>query len=297
MSHYAPHWPLQAKEEDIAPYRKLYQEQDLKTLMQDRLKRQIDAGLISEGTGLHGSMVNAQPAAGGYLAEERMAIHAAMIESIDRSLAKTMTALEKAGKLENTLILVLSDNGASSQMVFDEGNKVPAGVRPGSMESFLNHGPALAALSNTPFRNYKTTDYEGGIAAPLIAWWPSGLKGKGRISQRLSHISDIMPTCLELAGVSYPHQFQGRQIIPMAGKSFVSVLVNKEDDHNSDRVLAFPRAIRDSDWKLVMENTSPELYHISEDRNEKHNLATKFPDRVQQMHQLHSTICSHKQAK
>ena len=142
VAHYAPHWPLQAKEEDIAPYRELYQQQDRKTLMQARLQRQIDAGLIPAGTTLHDTMVNAKPAAGGYLAIERMAIHAAMVESIDRSLADTMAALKKAGKLDNTLILVLSDNGASAQMCFDKG-KVRNGVRPGSMDTFLNHGPAV----------------------------------------------------------------------------------------------------------------------------------------------------------
>ena len=151
----------------------------------------------------------------------------------------------------------------------------------------------MAALSNTPFRNYKTSDYEGGIAAPLIAWWPGGLKGKGRVSNRLSHISDIMPTCLELAGVSYPTQFQEKNIIPMAGKSFVSVIEDTEGDQNDHDVLVFPKAVRDKDWKLVMEKPdSPELYHISTDRNERENLAAQFPDRVQQLKKLHSTIYS-----
>lgn len=289
VSHYAPHWPLQAKQEHIAPYRKLYQNQNRKALMEARLKRQIDAGLIPTGTTLHDSMVNAKPAAGGYLSIERLAIHAAMIESIDRSLADTMAALKKADKLENTLILVLSDNGASHQMAFDKGRKVPAGVRPGSMNTFLNHGPAVAALSNTPFRNYKTSDYEGGIASPLVAWWPRGLKGKGRISHRISHIADITPTCLELAGVSYPSQFRGRKVIPLAGKSFVSVLRSTDGDHDTRRVLVFPRAVRDGDWKLVMHNKArPQLYNISQDRNEKKNVAAEFPERVRKMKQIHA---------
>ena len=287
-SHYAPHWPLQAKEEDIEPYRGLYKGKDRKTLMQARLKRLIDEGLIPAGTTLHDEMVNAEPAAGGYLATERMAIHAAMVESIDRSLADTMKALKKAGKLDNTLILVLSDNGASHQMVFDNGRKVPPGVRPGSMNTFLNHGPALAALSNTPFRNYKTTDYEGGIASPLIAWWPRGLKRKGRISHRPSHIADIMPTCLELAGVSYPSEFEGREVIPLAGESFVSVLRGTEVDQDARRVMVWPKAVRDGDWKLVMESADhPELYHISQDRNEKENLAAEYPEQVEKMKQIH----------
>ena len=291
VSHYAPHWPLQANEEHIKPYRKLYQEQARQALMQARLQRQISSGLVPAGTTLHDSMVNAKPAASGYLAIERLAIHAAMIESIDRSLADTMAALKEADKLDNTLILVLSDNGASHQMAFDNGRKVPPGVRPGSVNTFLNHGPAVAALSNTPFRNYKASDYEGGIASPLIAWWPGGLKDQGRVARRLTHIADIMPTCLELAGVTYPSKFQDRQVIPMAGKSFVSVLRNADHDQETDRVLAFPKAVRQGDWKLVMPNKSTaQLFDISQDRNEKTDLAAKFPQRVRKMKQIHTKL-------
>ncbi len=286
VSHYVTHWPLQAEEKDIAPYRELYRKQDRKALMEARLKRQIEMGLIPKGTSLHSHMVNAKPAAGGYLALERMAIQAAMVESIDRSLADTMAALKKAGKLDNTLILVFSDNGASSQMHYDQG-KVPAGVRPGSMNTFLNHGPALAALGNTPFRYYKTSDYEGGIAAPLVAWWPSGLKQAGRISHAPCHIADIMPTCLELAGVTHPKQFRDRKLIPLDGRSLVPVLQGNAQE--SARIIVWPKAIRDGKWKLVMQNASkPELYDLSRDRNETHDLAKDLPARVTQMRKLHA---------
>lgn len=289
VAHYAPHWPLQAREEHIAPYRELYQKQDRKTLMEARLQRQIAAGLIPEGTALPASMINAKPAAGGYLAIERLAIHAAMIESIDRSLTATMTAVKKAGKSDNTLIMVLSDNGASHQMAFDRGRKVPPGARPGSKNTFLNHGPAVAALSNTPFRNYKTTDYEGGIASPLIAWWPRGLSGKGRISHRLSHVADIMPTCLELSGATYPSTFRGRNILPLAGKSLVSELRDPPGERDASRIVVWPRAIRDGDWKLVLQDKAqPELFRIDRDRNEMKNLAAEFPNRVRRMKQIHA---------
>ncbi len=283
VSHYAPHWPLQAKEGDIAPYQELYAKQDRQALMQARLKRQIEAGLIPAGTTLDESMLNPKPdVAATELPIERMAIYAAMIEGIDRTLAETMSALKKAGKLDNTLILVLSDNGASSQLAFNR--KVPPGVRPGSMDTFLNNGAALAALSNTPFKGYKMSDNEGGIASPLIAWWPNGLKSKGRISNRLSHIADIMPTCLELANVSYPSQFEGRTLIPLAGKSFVSTLRDAESVKEPSRVVAWPKALRDGDWKLVTENeTKPELYNLAEDRNEQKNLAEQHPERVREM--------------
>lgn len=285
VSHYAPHWPLQAKEEDIAPYRELYGKTGRTALMHARLKRLVDAGLIPAGTTLHDSALNAKPVAGGTLAVERMAIHAAMVESIDRSLAATMAALEQAGKVDNTLILVLSDNGASHQA--GRNRSVPSGVRPGSSETFLCQGPAVAALNNTPFRNYKVSNYEGGIASPLIASWPRGLKGKGRIADRPCHIADIVPTCLELADVKYPSQFKGRTLIPMAGESFSAALYNT--DNPARRVLVWPKAVRDGDWKLVLENKgSPELYRISHDRNEKQNLAGEFPDRVSNMTQIHT---------
>ena len=288
VSHYAPHWPLQAKEEHIAPYRELYKTTDRKALMRARLKRQVDAGLIPEGTTLHDSMLNPkQDAAARELPRERMAIHAAMIESIDRSLADTMAALEKAGKRDNTLILVFSDNGASHQMAFNK--KVSPGVRPGSMNTFLNHGAALAALSNTPFRNYKVSNYEGGIASPLVAWWPRGVKGKGRISHVPVHIVDIMPTCLELAKASYPSALRGRALIPLAGKSLSAVLY---DTYKKDpRVLVWPKAVRDGEWKLIL-GKKPELYRISRDRNEKKNLAAEFPDQVQKMKQIHAKTYS-----
>ena len=288
MSHYAPHWPLQAKKEDIAAYRGLYEKTDRAKLMHARLKRLVDAGLIPKGTTLHDSMLNPKPdAASRELPTERMAIYAAMVASIDRSVADIMAALKKAGKLDNTLILVLSDNGASSQMCFNR--KVAPGVRPGSMDTFLNNGAALAALSNTPFREYKTSNYEGGIASPLIAWWPRGLKDRGRISHVPCHIVDIMPTCLELANAPYPSQFQGRDLIPLAGQSLSPVLHNTAE--HSRRVLVWPNAVREGDWKLVL-GKRPELYKISQDRNENNNLAAEFPDRVLELKQIHAKTYS-----
>ena len=285
VSHYAPHWPLQASEEDIAPYRELYQRTPRTALMHDRLKRLQEIGLIPQGTTLHDSMLNATDESRTPVSE-RLAIHGAMIESIDRSLTETMVALQEADKLENTLILVLSDNGASHQMVYNR--HVPKGARPGSSETFINHGSAVASLSNTPFRNYKVSNYEGGIASPLIAWWPRGLKQRGRISHVPCHIADIMPTCLELANATYPSKFQGRNLTPLAGQSFVSVLRDRDADQQTPRVMVWPRAVRKGNWKLVIEHgNNLELYNILQDRNEKKNLAAEFPEQVRKMKQIH----------
>ena len=295
LSHYAPHWPLQAAQEEVEPYLELYRQKDRKAFMEERLERLVASGLIPEGTQLHPSMLSAKPAAGGYLELKRMALHAAMIASIDQTMTETLAALKKAGKLDNTLILVLSDNGASHQMAFDNRKKLPEGVRPGSMNTFLNHGPALAALSNVPFKNYKVSNDEGGIASPLIAWWPKGPRETGRIFRQPIHIADILPTCLELAGGSYPSEFEGRKLIPLDGKSFAPVLLNPNYTQETDRVLAWPKALRVGEWKLVMQRKgSPELYNLTQDRNEMHNLASQFPDRVQEMKQRHAQLFSRK---
>jgi arylsulfatase len=285
FAHYAPHWPLQAKEEDVAHYRKLYEHTDRKALMQARLERQMAAGLIPAGTTLNPSMVNAAPAAKGCLAAERMAINAAMVTSFDRSVADVLAALKKAGKLDNTLLLVLSDNGAGNQIHCER--KVADGVRPGSIETFLCQGPALAALANTPLNGYKMKDYEGGISSPLIAWWPRGVKNGGRLSHHVSHLTDIMATCLELAGATYPSEFEGRKIIPGAGRSLVSVLRDAADD--TPRVLPWPKSLREGEWKLVLEKpATPELYRLSQDKGEQKNLAPDCPDRVREMRATHA---------
>ena len=284
MGHFAPHWPLQADEEHIAPYRAIYRGRLREALMRARLKRLVDAGLMPKGLSLHRSMLKAKDS-GNIPASERMAIHAAMIEGIDRGLGLIVAALESAGQRDNTLILVLSDNGSSHQSSFSR--PLRPGQRAGSVDTFINHGPAVAALNNTPFFNYKTTDYEGGIASPLVVNWPRGITRPGRITHRVSHITDLMPTCLNLAGVRYPEKYRNRKLIPLSGKSFVPTLMDKP--HTDNRILVWPKAIRHGQWKLVLENKkSPELFHFATDRNETVNLAKKFPERVHALLKLHA---------
>lgn len=288
ISHYAPHWPLQAKDDDIARCRPAYESRSLESLMATRLERQITSGLVPAGTTLDPSMVKARTIDGGALAVERMAIHAAMVESIDRSLAAIIDALSKADQIDNTLVLVFSDNGASSQTNLER--PMAKAARPGDANTFLTHGPAVAALSNTPLRGYKTTFWEGGIASPLVAWWPKCIRNPGRTTSRLSHIADIMPTCLELAGVSYPSEIRGRKSILPAGRSFVSTLEHDETLDHNERVLVWPKAVRCGDWKLVLENVGePALFNIGDDRNERNNIAAQNPDRVRTMLEAHAT--------
>lgn len=287
ISHYAPHWPLQAKEEDIAAYRDLYAGKSHEQLMRARLSKLIDFGLVPPDTKLPASSLNPKKdLASRELAAERLAIHGAMVESIDRSLGKVMKALKEADRMENTLVLILSDNGASAQMAYNR--KVPEGARPGDGDTFLNQGAAIASLNNVPFRGYKKSYHEGGIASPLIVWWPKGLKDEGRICHSPCHIGDLMPTCLELAGADYPAEFDSRKLIPLDGRSLVFSL--KHEQEPSQRVMLWPKAVRQGKWKLITgKGQSAELYDLESDRNETVNLASKHPDRVAKMHSLHQT--------
>jgi arylsulfatase len=105
----------------------------------------------------------------------------------------------------------------------------------------------------------------------------------------LTHLTDIMATCLELAGVSYPSEFEGRKIIASPGKSFVSVIRDEDDARHTHRVLVWPHALQDEDCKLVLENpATPELYHIRLDRSEQKNLATEYPERLREMKKTHA---------
>jgi arylsulfatase A-like enzyme len=141
-------------------------------------------------------------------------------------------------------------------------------------------------VSNTPFRQHKQTNHEGGIASPLIAWWPGVVTRTNAISHEPSHITDITATCLDVAGVSYPAQFEGRQVQPLAGRSLLPVLKGGQREGHASLCWATSgaRAVRVGSWKLVSLKGAPwELYDLATDRTELNDLAKQQPERVAQM--------------
>lgn len=170
---------------------------------------------------------------------ERMATYAAQVDSLDQSVGRVMETLRRTGADKNTLVLFLSDNGASDQPMNTpldkpgqpwrlDGTPTRVGnrpdIQPGPADNFVTAGPPWANVSNTPFRQHKNTNHEGGIASPLIAWWPGVIAPTGGISGELTHLVDLTATCLDLAGVKYPGPFAGRQVLPLAGRSLLPVL-------------------------------------------------------------------------
>ncbi|HCN28647.1 MAG TPA: arylsulfatase [Verrucomicrobiales bacterium] len=298
MSHYAPHWPLHAKEADIAKYRKLYRELGWDTAREQRLKRLIEKGLLPASSQLAARDAKAKPWGEAQNLDweaERMAVFAAQIDCLDQSVGRVMEAVRGT----NTLVFFLSDNGASDRSVgqLDKpdrtwrsdgtltrvGNK--PGIMPGPADTFVTAGPAWSCLSNTPFRDHKQSNYEGGIASPLIAWWP-GVTKAGQITHELSHITDITATVLDVAGQTCPQKFDNRVIAPPAGKSLRPVLEGKPRAGHESLCWATSghRAVRRGPWKIVSPPKGAwELYNLSQDRAETRNLSSEHPERVAAM--------------
>jgi arylsulfatase A-like enzyme len=214
-----------------------------------------------------------------------MEVYAAMIDNMDQGIGRIIRELESLGKLENTVIFYLQDNGACAETYgFGRTYEPPAGegalhpmapgalqtemepkytrdgrpvrvgrgVFPGPADTFIGYAMEWANASNTPFRMFKHWSDEGGIATPLIVHWPAGMKARGEFRDQPSQLVDIMATCIELGGADYPEEYNGEKIYPPAGTSLVPSFENQP----LDRDYLFwehegNRAIRKGQWKLV----------------------------------------------
>lgn len=294
LAHNAPHFPLQAKPEDIAKYRGKYKA-GWDAVRDKRYKRLLELGLIDESWPLSPRQDGIP--AWDKLSEEqkdkqdlRMATYAAMIDCVDQNVGKIIAKLKKLGVYENTLILFLHDNGGCSQGGKMGSNK-GKGVC-GTAESFAFYGMSWANASNTPFRRYKKWIHEGGIATPLIAHWPDGIDPAlhGSLVKASGHVIDVMPTLTELTKASYPETFEGHQILPVEGVSFVPVFQGKTFERNDPLFFEHEgnRGVRRGVWKLVAAKGKPwELYNIEKDRTELKNLADQMPDKVGELSALY----------
>ena len=213
----------------------------------------------------------------------RMAVYAAMIDSMDQNIGRLMTALEEVGVNDNTLVLFLSDNGGCSE---EPGGRDPSERTPGPGSDYVAVGPAWGWAQNAPFRRYKSWVHEGGISTPLIAWWPGKVSAESWCHEP-AHIMDFMPTFLELAGGAYPTTFRGQEILPVEGKSMLPLLQGRERQPHDQLCWEWSgnRAIREGDMKLVWDKDVKqwELYDLSKDRTETINLANQQPARVETM--------------
>jgi arylsulfatase A-like enzyme len=307
VAEYAPHWPLHAKPQDMAKYVARYRKLGWDEARAGRYRRLIELGLIDADAAL--SPRDARVPAWNEARDPdweatRMAAYAGQVDALDQSVGRIKAALEQAKVAESTLVLFLSDNGASDQImntVLDkpgqtwrvDGTPTCVGstpdVPPGGADTFVCGGPPWANVSNTPFRRNKNTNHEGGIATPCIAYWPGVVARPGTISPELGHIVDVPATCLDVAGVEYPTEFNGRDVLPLDGRSLLPTLRGEPRQGHASLCWATSgcRAVRQGSWKLVAAKDGPwELYDLAADRSELHNLAKQHPERVAKMEQI-----------
>jgi arylsulfatase A-like enzyme len=318
VAYIAPHWPLHARDRDIATYRERYRTKGWDECRQTRIAKQHELGLLRRG------YEPASPATSIHKwtddphkewQAERMAAYAAQISNVDRGVGRLLDVLRNSDDGSNTLVLFLSDNGAApdgglrlTTSGFGFGPKSNDGnwradgaaIKPGSgpdllpgpHDTFAAYGLAWATTSNTPLRDTKQSAYEGGIRTPLIARWPAVIKKGGVLTPQPGHVIDIMATTLDVAGVEYPTIFQDRRPIPMEGKTLVPVFEGQERDGHD--VLAWKcsrgRAVRSGPWKLVRprDDRDWELYNVIDDPGETNDLAEQHPDRVERMTEQYS---------
>lgn len=305
----SPHFPLQALREDIDRYRDRYRD-GWEHVRRERYDRMTKLGIVDYALSaverdvgppydfpqalktLGPGEVN-RPIAWNDLTGEqhdfqamKMAIHAAMIDRMDREIGRLLDQLRAMRALDDTLVLFLSDNGASAEiMVRDDGHDPAAPM--GSAETHLCLGPGWSTVSNTPLRRHKTWVHEGGISTPLVAHWPNGIAARGELRRTPGHVIDLVPTLLELAGGERPAADDHAQLPSLPGKSLVAAFAT--DGHVSRDYLWWlhegKRAIRIGDWKLVAagEKGPWELFDLSVDRCESNNLANEQVEKAREL--------------
>jgi len=330
VAYTAAHWPMHALPADIARQKGKY-DRGYEPIRKARLEKAAKLGLVDPNEGM-------APPVGDWEKQDKaweaagMEVYAAMVERMDKGIGQVVEELRKAGRLDNTLILYLQDNGGCAEPMGRTGNKnhpdiprpasptlpvmkptdfatagsVPAQTRdgypvrmgkkvmPGPADTYVAYGRNWATVSNTPFREYKHWVHEGGISTPLIAHWPNGFSAKGELRQQPGHLIDIMATVKDLTGAQYP-----ANATPLVGKSLVNAFWNKPIErealyweHEGNR------AVRQGNWKLVAKHQGNwELYDLATDRVEANNQAARHPEKVRELAALYEAWAKRSQVE
>lgn len=312
QSFTAPHWPLHAREEDLARVRGRF-DAGWDRLRRERHERMLAMGIVDPRWALtrRDARVPAWEESEDRVWQlRRMEVYAAQMESMDRAIGRVLHELRRRSALDDTLILFLSDNGGCAEEIntpgwYDyilggreqvsrthtmDGKPIQVGndpsVIPGSYDTYQSYGVPWANLSNTPFRLYKSSTHAGGVATPLVAHWPAGIAGGGQLRRQLGHLVDIMPTFVDLAGATYPSTFRGEDIQPMEG---VSLLPAFQDRPMGRDTIYFEhegsRAVLDGPWKAVARGREGvwELYDMETDRTETNDLVSRYPGELERL--------------
>jgi arylsulfatase A-like enzyme len=309
VAHQAPHDPFQLPKEwrdrHVGEYDKGWN-----AVRQERLKRQIELGIVPPGTTVAERMwfvpdpIVMAPVTRAVLGR-KMELYAGMMENMDFHVGRLIAHLKEIGEYENTIFIVFGDNGAEGTDLFQMIAGTPGTLNYlfaaskwsktdikqwGDPGSFPSYGPGWAQVSMTPFSQYKGMTAEGGIRNALIVSGPAVKRPKGSINGGVMHVADIMPTLLELAGATYPKTHKGQALPPLIGKSWVGMLAGDAESPRTDQdYLAWEifgnRAVRQGDWKLRWEwkpwgKGEWELFNLVTDPGERKDVAAANPERA-----------------
>lgn len=298
VSNVAPHWPLHALLEHVRKFENEYNE-GWDTMRADRRRRMAEEGIISDDwplTPRDERVPSWDEASDKSWENYRMAVYAAQVYSMDLGVGRLIETLKANGRFENTLILFLSDNGASSEIIqgtdtrhgyFERGGTTPE-VFPGEPDTYASYGIGWANASNTPFRLYKSWMHEGGIATPLIAHWPEVI-AENDITHQTGHIMDLMATFIDISGAEYPETKDGQQITPIEGRSLLPIFQGETREGHEAIYWEHEgnRAVRQENWKLVsVDNGEWELYDMEGDRTEMNNVVEEYPEKASRMAEM-----------
>jgi len=277
LSYQTPHNPLEAPKEDILRIRGKYSI-GWQAIREARFKRQKEMGLMPVDATLPAYPENlpdwkSLTPAQRDLEDLRMSVFAAMVERMDQGIGRLMKALEDGGKLDNTLVLFMSDNGADSFSVMDQP-LLRQEKLPGDRKSNWQLGTGWAYASVTPWRLYKISQHAGGVATGAIVRWPGKTGKPGRIENSPVHMVDVLPTFLEVAG-------QDPARGEVAGESFIEMLGGLPWKREQPMFFQFMdnRAIRTADWTLAeVDGSGWELFRTSADPLESQDVAGRYPE-------------------
>jgi arylsulfatase A-like enzyme len=321
VAYTAAHWPLHAKAADIARYKGRY-DAGYEAVRAARWAREKKLGVVDRQWELSPLAEGWDKAKNREFEARCMEVYAAQVDCLDQGIGRIVAELKTQRQLDHTLLFYLQDNGGCAELVgrgtnFTARAEHPTlprmskddrqhgtspkqtrdgwpvrqgyGVMPGGPDTFVAYGRGWANVSNTPFREYKHWEHEGGISTPLIVHWPEGIarSRRGKLVNDPGHIIDIMATCLDLAGASYPVEFANETILPLEGVSLRRVFEGKSLERSQPIFWEHEgnRAVRAGQWKLVAKGPRAawELHDMTTDRSETHDLASSEPALVAEL--------------
>ena len=293
LAYTAPHWPLNAPQEDVEKYKGTYMDGWTK-LRETRYARMKEMGIVEQEWDLSPQDWREWDSLSDEKKKEmdlRRATYSAQVDRMDQNIGKLVEHLKEQNILDNTLIIFLNDNGACA-----EGGELgggPASQLETKAGYFLTYGGAWANASNTPYREYKHWVHEGGIGTPFIVHWPDVIpkEKEGELVSEYGFLPDLMATFVDVAQTKYPEEYDGNTIVSTPGKSLVPLFKGENKRIHTEPIFwehEGNKAVRLGKYKLVSkwnseQETTWELYNMETDRSEMHNLASSETEKVEEM--------------